>query len=79
MKLRLIMDSGKEYVVDQDIELLTDSFLTEDGALINRLVHLSNVAINPSHISSIEYLDDLHDLDDELLPEAQEMVNRYGG
>ena len=66
----LIMSSGKRYVTSQDIEYLNDNFFThKDGSLINGIVYMEKFAINPSHISSVEYLKENEepDEDDELV------------
>ena len=58
MKSKIIMDSGKEYIVNDDVEALNEHYFThKDGRLINGMVYMSGFAINPSHISSVEYLD----------------------
>ena len=63
IKCRLIMDSGKEYLYDGEVEFLNKKFLTyKDGTLINGIVYMSDYAINPSHVSSIEYIEEEHDV-----------------
>ncbi|OZV10779.1 hypothetical protein CIW83_18340 [Tissierella sp. P1] len=55
--IKIVMDSGKEYTVKNwDVEKFLENFCYhKDGSLINGFVYLHGYAINPSHISSIEY------------------------
>lgn len=53
------MSNGKEYTVNYDIEALNENFLThKDGKLINGMVYFSGFALNPSHIASLEEIEE---------------------
>lgn len=67
MKIKVVMDSGKEYVIYEKNFSLNDftrSFYTDspNGARIlnNTLVYLDGeekIVINPTHISSVEVIE----------------------
>jgi predicted phage-related endonuclease len=65
MRVRIIMDSGKEYTVASnakltDVEQFIWMYFEKNDNLINKLIKIDSegqqVAINPTHISSIELL-----------------------
>ncbi|MBU7593548.1 hypothetical protein [Metabacillus halosaccharovorans] len=52
---RLIMDSGKEYIIEKHPEDLIASYENQMGVIVNKFFHYKGlIAINPAHISSIE-------------------------
>ncbi|WP_339227825.1 hypothetical protein NSQ77_19930 [Oceanobacillus sp. FSL K6-2867] len=72
MKIKVIMDSGKEYVIDKldefEFDRFIGSFFNENKlpmgqtakVLKNTLLYLGDkksILINPSHVSSIEVLE----------------------
>lgn len=59
MKTRIYLSNGKEYLVPYGIERLNENFLThKDGSLINGMVYFMGFALNPSHIASLEEVND---------------------
>lgn len=65
MKIKVIMNSGKEYIVDEEIYTVDDftsSFFNQlpvGNVMQNKFVYLDreeNIVINPTHISSIEVI-----------------------
>lgn len=53
--MKIIMDSGKEYVFEGEMWQLQKKVVNGIGVLCNCLLDLGNgIIINPSHISSLE-------------------------
>ncbi|WP_193063010.1 hypothetical protein [Oceanobacillus oncorhynchi] len=68
MRLKIIMDSGKEYEISLDrtaISSFTDSFYNDMGGrgriMKNSFIFLDEeekILFNPSHVSSVELIED---------------------
>lgn len=65
MKVKIIMDSGREYVIDSkrkviDVDQFVWLYFEKNNNLINKLIPIefegAQLAINPTHISSIEVI-----------------------
>ena len=66
MKVKIIMDSGREYIVEpktkvKDIDQFIWIYFEKNNNLINKLIKIDfegqQLAINPTHISSLEMID----------------------
>ncbi|MFC9598102.1 hypothetical protein ACFTQL_09320 [Peribacillus butanolivorans] len=69
MPTKIIMNSGKEYMIDENAEYVIESFFSENKmpmgngsitVLRNTFITINNdktIFINPSHVSSVETLD----------------------
>ena len=51
---RLVMNSGKEYIIDKHPEDVVARFTNQVGVVINGFISYDGIIINPSHVSSIE-------------------------
>jgi uncharacterized protein YlzI (FlbEa/FlbD family) len=54
LQTKLIMDSGKEYVIEKHPEDVVKRLTNQMGVVINAFIQINDLIINPSHISSIE-------------------------
>ncbi|SDM84654.1 hypothetical protein SAMN04488137_2216 [Fictibacillus solisalsi] len=61
-KTKLFMDSGKEYILNKHPEDLVEQFKNQDGDLINSFIQFEGLIINPSHVSSLEYIEEVKDV-----------------
>jgi uncharacterized protein YlzI (FlbEa/FlbD family) len=54
---KIVMDSGKEYVIEKHPEDVVNSFTTQMGVVKNGFIHFDTFSINPSHVSSVEQIE----------------------
>ncbi|MCF6408348.1 hypothetical protein [Pseudalkalibacillus salsuginis] len=58
MRIKVVMNSGKEYVLQMEKYDFHSMVMTEDDAVRDELVEIHpSLYINPSHISSYEILE----------------------
>ncbi|MEC0038282.1 hypothetical protein P4L29_28500 [Bacillus cereus] len=55
-RIIVFMNNGKEYPFNIDSDKLLSMILTEDKQLKNELIRVENVMINPTNISSVEFV-----------------------
>lgn len=56
-KTKVIMNSGKEYVIDMHIDEFIREVTDCMDIPINAFKHFNDVSLNPNHISSVESLE----------------------
>lgn len=56
------MDSGKEYIINKHPEDLIEQFKNQEGNAINSFIEFEGLIINPSHVSSLEYIEEIKDV-----------------
>jgi hypothetical protein len=55
MKLKVTMDSGKEYIIPvEDFEWFENKVTNQMGVLANHFVDIAGLVIVPTHISTVE-------------------------
>lgn len=54
LKTKVIMNSGKEYLIDMHIDDFVREVTDCMDMPINAFKHFNDVSINPNHISSVE-------------------------
>lgn len=54
VKTKIVMDSGKEYIVSMHPELFAIHITDEFGNILRGMLQFDNIFINPQHISSLE-------------------------
>ena len=68
------MDSGKEHELDNNIENFTASIKNQIGITINGFIEIEEgLVINPSHISSIEEIEDKIDVTESIIEVGQHL------
>lgn len=57
LKTKVIMNSGKEYVIDMHIDEFVKEVTNCMDIPINAFKHFKDVSLNPNHISSLETIE----------------------
>ncbi|MGP4081024.1 hypothetical protein ACTWQL_14025 [Pseudalkalibacillus sp. R45] len=58
MRIKVVMNSGKEYVLQMDKSDFQSIVMTEDDTVRDEMIEIHpSLYINPSHISSYEILE----------------------
>ncbi|WP_261129319.1 hypothetical protein [Bacillus sp. Marseille-Q3570] len=58
MRIKVVMNSGKEYVLQMDKSDFQSIVMTDDDTVRDEMIEIhSSLYINPSHISSYEILE----------------------